>query len=48
MRSLQHRVYMKPRLEDFDVFIQVEDDMILTLNHILLYLEQSETLAYRR
>lgn len=27
---------------------QVEDDMILTLNHILLYLEYSHKLQYRR
>ncbi|CAM9388502.1 unnamed protein product [Choristocarpus tenellus] len=45
--SIKHRAYMKDRLEDFDVFVQVEDDMILTLNHILLYLEASLVLRDR-
>lgn len=28
--------------------IQMEDDMILTVNHILRYLEESEKLSYRK
>eukprot|EP00752_Nemacystus_decipiens_P002171 g2067.t1 len=46
--SLKHRVYMKTRLEDFDIFLQVEDDVILTLNHILIFQEESEILEKRR
>eukprot|EP00903_Cladosiphon_okamuranus_P021243 g19515.t2 len=46
--SIKHRVYMKPRLEDFDIFLQVEDDVILTLNHIMIFQEESEILENRR
>eukprot|EP00904_Undaria_pinnatifida_P007118 jgi/Undpi1/3536/HiC_scaffold_16.g06908.m1 len=46
--SIKHRIYMKSRLEDFDVFLQVEDDMILTLNHIMIYQEESDWLEHRR
>ncbi|CAM9558598.1 unnamed protein product [Ectocarpus fasciculatus] len=45
--AIKHRIYMKPRVEDFDVFMQVEDDMIVTLNHILLYQEECENLEER-
>eukprot|EP00752_Nemacystus_decipiens_P009859 g8796.t1 len=45
--SAKHRIYMKDRLELFDIFLQVEDDMILTLNHILMYREESELLDNR-
>ncbi|CAN0394916.1 unnamed protein product [Pylaiella littoralis] len=45
--SIKHRIFMKPRLEEFDIFLQVEDDMVLTLNHILLYQEESELLDNR-
>eukprot|EP00752_Nemacystus_decipiens_P001812 g1750.t1 len=45
--SIKHRVYMKPRVKDFDLFLQLEDDMILTVNHILLYLQESEKLSVR-
>ncbi|CAM9935415.1 unnamed protein product [Ectocarpus sp. 4 AP-2014] len=46
--SIKHRIFMKPRLEEFDVFLQVEDDVIVTLNHILLFREESELLDGRR
>ncbi|CAM9880486.1 unnamed protein product [Ectocarpus sp. 12 AP-2014] len=45
--AIKHRIYMKPRVEDFDVFVQVEDDMIVTLNHILLYREECDNLEER-
>ncbi|CAM9113621.1 unnamed protein product [Ectocarpus sp. 8 AP-2014] len=46
--SIKHRIFMKPRLEEFDLFIQVEDDVIVTLNHMLLFREESELLDGRR
>eukprot|EP00903_Cladosiphon_okamuranus_P005409 g5397.t1 len=45
--AIKHRVYMKPRVKEFDLFIQLEDDMILTVNHILLYLQESDKLSNR-
>ncbi|CAN0243234.1 unnamed protein product [Pylaiella littoralis] len=45
--AIQHRIYMRERLQQFDVFLQVEDDMVLTLNHILLYLEECDVLENR-
>ncbi|CAM9164229.1 unnamed protein product [Scytosiphon promiscuus] len=39
---------MKPRVQNYDLFIQMEDDMILTVNHILRYLEESEKLSHRK
>ncbi|CAB1108096.1 unnamed protein product [Ectocarpus sp. CCAP 1310/34] len=46
--SIKHRIFMKPRLEEFDLFLQVEDDVIVTLNHMLLFREESELLDSRR
>ncbi|CAM9366612.1 unnamed protein product [Ectocarpus sp. 12 AP-2014] len=46
--SIKHRIFMKPRLEEFDLFLQVEDDVIVTLNHMLLFREESELLDGRR
>ncbi|CAN0383966.1 unnamed protein product [Ectocarpus sp. 12 AP-2014] len=45
--SIKHRIYMKPRVREYDLFVQLEDDMILTVNHILTYLEESEKLSLR-
>ncbi|CBJ28048.1 hypothetical protein Esi_0089_0116 [Ectocarpus siliculosus] len=45
--SIKHRIYMKPRVREYDLFVQLEDDMILTVNHILKYLEESEKLSLR-
>ncbi|CAM9765718.1 unnamed protein product, partial [Ectocarpus fasciculatus] len=45
---IKHRIFMKPRLEEFDLFLQAEDDVIVTLNHMLLFQEESELLDGRR
>ncbi|CAM9585971.1 unnamed protein product [Scytosiphon promiscuus] len=45
--AIKHRIYMKPRLHDFDVFLQTEDDMVVTLNHFLLFQEESDHLEKR-
>eukprot|EP00903_Cladosiphon_okamuranus_P008313 g7997.t1 len=46
--AIKHRIYMRSRVQDFDVFLQVEDDMIFTLNHILLYREECDFLENRK
>ncbi|CAM9675697.1 unnamed protein product [Discosporangium mesarthrocarpum] len=43
--SIKHRVYMSKHLEEYDIFLQVEDDMILTLNHLLMFMEQSAEIS---
>lgn len=42
--NVQHRVYMRGRLDDFDYFSYGEEDMQLTLSHLTAYISAEQTL----